>query len=245
MAITRILHLSDLHFHSTAESNAALIETLGRFPADVDLLLVTGDVTDDGGRAQYQQAAAALEHWEHVFLVPGNHDFGWAGIAYDVERAHRFDEYLSLPRMGHRFSGATRPAMRILDRGPESPAVLIVGLDSNLETTHPFDFAAGQVGTAQRRGLDAILSCVPMLLAIVCLHHHPWEIQPWLALQDGRDLMRLLYGRAELLCFGHRHVPDHWRDRCGIPLILSGGTPAWGAWLIEIDGAEITARHLT
>src|SRR5690606_19779541 len=72
--MTRILHLSDLHFGLERRS---LVETLiDRInAARADLVVVTGDLTHRGRSAQFAQAAAFLRRIEAPLLaVPGNHD---------------------------------------------------------------------------------------------------------------------------------------------------------------------------
>src|SRR5689334_744393 len=72
-----IAHLSDLHVggprHDTRLLRAALAEVEDARP---DLVVVTGDLTDDGYADQLAEVAAALERLscQNVVLVPGNHD---------------------------------------------------------------------------------------------------------------------------------------------------------------------------
>ena len=72
--MTRLLHLSDLHF---GFERAALVEPLlERVNAsNADLVVVTGDLTHRARSAQFAQAAAFLRRIEAPLIaVPGNHD---------------------------------------------------------------------------------------------------------------------------------------------------------------------------
>lgn len=72
--MTRILHLSDLHF---GYERTALVEPLlDRInAARADLVVVTGDLTHRGRSAQFAQAAGFLRRIEAPLIaVPGNHD---------------------------------------------------------------------------------------------------------------------------------------------------------------------------
>ncbi|MDS9466958.1 metallophosphoesterase [Paracoccus sp. MBLB3053] len=72
--MTRLLHLSDLHFGYERE---ALVEPLlDRVnAAGADLVVVTGDLTHRGRSAQYRKAAEFLRRIEAPLVaVPGNHD---------------------------------------------------------------------------------------------------------------------------------------------------------------------------
>src|SRR4029077_2499009 len=73
--ITRILHVSDLHFGSG--DNPDLEEALVRLIERVDpaLVIASGDLTDRGERDQHERVAAFLRRLgRSVLAVPGNHD---------------------------------------------------------------------------------------------------------------------------------------------------------------------------
>jgi hypothetical protein len=41
---------------------------------------------------------------------------------------------------------------------------------------------------------------------IVYFHHHPFVVNnPFMEMKDAKDLMRVLYMRADAVLFGHRH----------------------------------------
>ena len=96
----QFIHLSDLHFHRAKKDNKKATDTLkvvkDRYANHI--LIITGDIVDDGHETQYERAFDALKPFKgRVFICPGNHDFGAAGNFYSRERAQRCDEFLSNP----------------------------------------------------------------------------------------------------------------------------------------------------
>src|SRR5215470_19032732 len=73
--LTRILHVSDLHFGARddpilEQGLASLIEDVGP-----ELVIASGDLTNRGRRDQHERAAAFLRGLgPPVVAVPGNHD---------------------------------------------------------------------------------------------------------------------------------------------------------------------------
>lgn len=74
-----IAHLSDIHFGRIADPNIvhAIVEEVN--DRKVDLVVVSGDLTQRARPEQFQEAAAMLASFEaRVLVVPGNHDvFAW------------------------------------------------------------------------------------------------------------------------------------------------------------------------
>jgi len=108
--LIRVVQLSDLHF-STAPGGYGLrdtAETFAAIAADVlldppDLVVVTGDIANEGKPDEYELAGAALEALDlPVYCLPGNHDFTDALHAHlprpgiVVQRSMRIGEWLFL-----------------------------------------------------------------------------------------------------------------------------------------------------
>lgn len=248
----KFLHLSDLHFHRSPSKNTAIVGTLEYIRQEYPrhYLLLTGDITDDGRVEQYRQAQAALRPFlGRIFLCPGNHDFGTRGTLYSAECAARFDRWLAGPlRQGGHFAGPNAPVLNLL-RDRDQP-VLIIALDSNIESVNPLSFACGTIGDMQLTALDALLSdeSVADMIILVLLHHHPFlHNDRFLKLLDARELMRILYGRVHLVLFGHRHVSKKWRDTLGIPYILACDNTPGQAYAREIivDRKQISVNTIT
>jgi 3',5'-cyclic AMP phosphodiesterase CpdA len=222
----KFIHLSDLHFRSMPVYNTAITAVLDYIYQEYPehKLIITGDIVEDGHVEQYERAYEALEPFTgRLFLCPGNHDFGEKGVLYSLECAKRFDQYLAIPlKQGGTFAGDNEPVLHILQDGPYH--VLLIALDTNLETISPLDFACGQVGNTQLTALDRLLSDpgITDMVVMVFFHHHPFlHNDPLTKLLDARELMRILYGRVHLVLFGHNHMSKKWQNTLGIPYILA------------------------
>lgn len=236
----KFLHISDLHYHrnqrDNRKANALMKTVLARFPQHA--LIVTGDITDDGHFKQYDNAFKALKPFKgRVFIAPGNHDFGAVGNLYSLERAFRFDEQLSLPlEQGGTFTGDNSPVVNVIEE--DGHHLMLIALDTNLETIHPFDFACGAVGEEQLSALDAVLSN-PASAAwqkILFFHHHPFmHNNPFMEMKDAEDLVRVIYGRVNIVLFGHRHVWEAWEDRHKIDYYLASDNSPGKDWAREIE----------
>lgn len=221
----KFIHLSDLHVHFNNKDNKELITSL-RYIADKypqHRLIITGDITDDGSPGQYENAYDLLQPFlGRLYFCPGNHDFGASGNLYSRERAQRFDQILSIPLgQGGTFTGDNTPVVNILREG--SDLVMLIALDSNLETHSPFDFACGEIGKSQLQSLDTILATAPAgAIKIVFFHHHPFiRNDPFMLLKDSEALARVLYGRTDVVLFGHKHVMGEWTNRWNTQYILA------------------------
>ena len=222
----KFIHLSDLHFHSATENNQDVITTLEtireRYPSHK--LIISGDIVDDGHVAQYRHALTALKPFEgRIYICPGNHDYGISGNLYSRERAERFDTWLSTPlKQGGTFAGKNLPILHHLrDKGQQ---ILLIALDTNLETSSLFDFACGRIGQKQLAVLNTLLSDpeIAHMMVIVFFHHHLFlHTDHVKKLLDARELARILYGRVHLVLFGHNHVSKMWPNTLGIPYILA------------------------
>lgn len=247
----KFIHLSDLHVRSSVRANRVILSTLEnirlRYP--LHRLIITGDIVDDGHDAQYDHAYEALRpSTGQLFLCPGNHDFGVKGNLFSPERAHRFDAYLSIPlKQGGTFAGDNLPVIHVFSEGTQQ--ILLIALDTNLETLSPFDFACGQVGQTQLNALDAILSDPSIRDAIVMVffHHHPFlHSDRFRKLLDARELIRILYGRVHVVLFGHKHISKMWRNTLGIPYMLAAGdSPNRSvAREISIEGKQVRVQDV-
>lgn len=247
----KFIHVSDLHYHRDQRDNADadnLLKSLhDKYPDH--MLIVTGDVTDDGHRIQYANALEALEPFKgRVFIAPGNHDFGAAGNFYSRERAVLFDALLMTPlAQAGTFTGDNTPVVNVLGDGESS--VMLIALDTNLETNDPFDFACGAVGCGQLDALNTILgdSACTGRTKIVFFHHHPFmHGNPFMELQDCRELMRSLYMRADVVLFGHKHVSKEWENVNGIRFVLASDNSPGKAWVREItvEQGSITVQDV-
>jgi Icc protein len=186
---------------TTAERAGELRRAL--LAANVDHVVVTGDLTD-GGRdhemAQFTRAFEPLLAEGRVTIVPGNHDRlgDDAGAAFMGGR--RVDT-LAIP-------GAY--LVRVDSTGPHNRASILAG--------H---------GRICQRVLDDVSDALERapagVLVALLVHHHPMFLPeecfierlatriglPFAAeLRLGDELLRRALGRCDLVLHGHRHIPS-------------------------------------
>jgi 3',5'-cyclic AMP phosphodiesterase CpdA len=248
----KFLHISDLHFHRDPQDNrsadALLAAIHQQYPNHT--LIVTGDVSDDGTEWQFENALKALIPFKgRVFIAPGNHDFGAMGNFYSEERARRFDQMLSVPlQQGGTFTGDSSPVVNFVSDNTDT--VMLIALDTNLETCDPFDFACGELGTAQLAALNTILRdpSNAQYTKVVFFHHHLFiHDDPFMELRDGQELKRALYGKVDVVLFGHKHAAGKWHSAGGAQLILaSDSSPeSQRAREIEIKGKQVATTDVS
>ena len=208
----KIAHISDLHFHKEIEKNKESLSLLEKVKDSYDIahdeayLLATGDIVDDGANSQYSNALLALTPFkEHLLVVPGNHDYGFAGNIFSRDSAMMFDnEFLPKLDINSKFM-LKQPVVRLLDDG-KGTKLLTVGLNSVLETPIVLDFARGCIGTQQLDQLNTVLAKpeykdIPKL---VYLHHRPQKCLWFLEMVDAEDFMAVVnQNNVSVVAFGH------------------------------------------
>lgn len=191
--MTRIAHLSDPHF-GTVESivKEALLADLREHP--VDLILLTGDITQRARSGQFREARAFLDALAPVpwLTFPGNHDIP----LYDV--VTRFtDPY----RLFNRYLSAE------LEPSFENDLLAVICVNATRATRHKH----GELSEGQIERTAARLEHLPQPFKVVALH------QP-LAVTLPRDENNLIRGArraldrwvpagADLFLGGHIHLP--------------------------------------
>lgn len=236
----KFLHVSDLHFHMSNEDNIQVTNMLNTLNENYPnhYFIVTGDITDDGNDKQLQNAYDSLKPFlGRIFICPGNHDFGAAGNFYSKSRAKDFDKHLAAPlEQGGTFYGNNEPIINVVS--DTNDKIMLIALDSNLETSHPFDFACGEVGEPQLNYIEAVLSDPnsAKMKKILFLHHHPFiQDDPFMELKDAKQFMRAIYGRVDVLMFGHKHKSKYWKNHGGIShIIASDNSPGYNNIVREI-----------
>ncbi|HOI15228.1 MAG TPA: metallophosphoesterase [Geobacteraceae bacterium] len=211
-----VFHVSDLHFGQSVSRNRRaghLLDAISRqFPfegRDNRFLLVTGDITQNGRKSEYELALQALAPFAgRVFLTPGNHDYGsLLGTDYSVRKARYFDSpFAETLGFTHPFFNKKVFTRQLLDPSDHS-ALLVIGLNS-CAREGIFDFAQGEVGAAQLAELDSIIAGAdPKTPTLVFLHHIPDKEAEWdfvMTLRDWKELVTVVSGRVDVLAFGHQ-----------------------------------------
>lgn len=196
-----IAHISDLHcgsqYHIPSLASRVIDEINELRP---DAVVVTGDLTDMGFRAEFTKVHSLIERieCERKMVLAGNHD------ARNVGEVH-FEELF-----GTRRKEMTLPGMRIL------------GLDSS----EP-DLDTGRIGRESYHWIEQQLALDENEFSVVAMHHHlvpvPGTGRERNIVHDAGDLLNVLAASgADLVLCGHKHVPNVWRLED--MLIVNAGT---------------------
>lgn len=237
--MTRIVHLSDLHFgfHRAALAEPLLARVNG---AGADLVVVTGDVTHRGRRGQYAQAAAFLSRIRApLMVVPGNHDVPLYNLAV---------RYLAP------YAGFRRAMGRDLTPVRQAGGARVLGLNS----VDPFAVQRGIIRKGEIGRLIGRLD--PVATNIVALHHpleHLAQVDKELARRAPQALARLERAGAQIVLSGHLHVwaTGAMLEQTAHPgmLQIQAGTALCGRLsdrqnefaVLQIDGPMLTVeRHI-
>ncbi|RZN37255.1 MAG: metallophosphoesterase [Methanophagales archaeon ANME-1-THS] len=221
----KIAQISDIHAadaHLLPDLAENVIKRINELRPEI--LVVTGDLTDNGYPIEYERAKHYVDRIACAIrvVVPGNHDVRNVG---DLG----FEEFFGPRSKKERYNGVT-----------------ILGIDS----TQP-DIDDGHVGRDKYTWIEQSLNTKDF--KIVALHHHlipvPKTGRESSILRDAGDLLELLVRcKVDLVLCGHKHVPWVW-DVNGM-IILNAGTACTNRvkWnipqsfnLIEVDESAMGA----
>jgi len=188
--ITRILHVSDLHFGARDDpilerALAGLIER-----EDPELVIASGDLTHRGRRDQHERAAAFLRRLDRpVVAVPGNHDIPYTFPARFTTPWREFERQ-----------------WKTVEPLYANGQLHVVGINS----VRPWRHQSGGVSDAQlERATEKLRQAAPGALRIVVLHHQmigaPWRSRKKPVARRNHVLARLVDSGAELIVGGHIH----------------------------------------
>jgi 3',5'-cyclic-AMP phosphodiesterase len=196
----RIAHISDLHCgsaHFRPELLDRAIEEVNELRPDV--AIVSGDLTTEGFKAEYELAREYLSRIEcdEMMIVPGNHDSRNVGYVH-------FEDLF-----GARSCELHRDGVSILAVDSSEP---------DLDHGHIGRNRYGQITEQFSRDAE---------LRIFVLHHHlipvPGTGRERNVVYDAGDLLEVLIDAGvHLVLCGHKHVPYAWRLEN--LLVVSAGT---------------------
>jgi Icc protein len=210
----RLLHLTDLHLFEDVAGEiygvrtddtfrATLARALETAPGPIELILVTGDIAEDGRTATYRRfrteiLAAGLP----VMCIPGNH-----------EDREALGAVLSAPPL--QLGGARRLG-----------GWHVVMLDSHLPGRDE-----GELGEPELDLLDRELAAAGDAHVLVCVHHQPVPVgSAWLdayGLRNPGAFLSRIEGRPNVraVLFGHVHQASDRMHR-GIRMMSTPSTCA-------------------
>ncbi len=163
------------------------VDRIVRLDPRPDVVIHTGDLTNDGDAADYATVADILGRLPMpVFPILGNHDL--RGLARDA--------FSPLP-----FRSPSGPFSYVV----EDFAVRIVALDSLVEGQ-----AGGRLGSEQISWLDSVLAQRRTAPTLVMLHHPPFdtglEFMDRIGLSDRADLAAVIAGHDQVLLVAAGHI---------------------------------------
>ena len=185
-----IAQLSDIHCGSPhfvpSLLDRAIVEVNELEP---DVVVVSGDLTGDGYRAEYELAREYLDKiaCDRMIVIPGNHDSRNVGYVH-------FEELFGERRSEMHLNG-----------------VSILAVDS----TEP-DLDNGLIGRGRYEWIEERFGAHEAFLRIFVLHHHllpvPGTGRERNVVHDAGDTLECLQrADAHLVLSGHKHVPYAWR----------------------------------
>jgi 3',5'-cyclic AMP phosphodiesterase CpdA len=145
------------------------------------------------------------------------------------------------------FAGDTDPEIYSLEDGPNQ--IVLIPLDTNLETETDWDLFCGAVGARQLSFLGENLAELldKKCTKILYLHHHPFIHSAIKKLKDADALLQTIKQKVDIVCFGHDHVSGRWKDRDGIDYFLAADkSPVSDRFReINIKNGDLTITEIT
>ncbi|MFW9963033.1 MAG: metallophosphoesterase family protein [Candidatus Sifarchaeia archaeon] len=199
-----IFHVSDIHIGESGvmvkdleKVINSIEETAANSPSP--LLLVTGDLTTEGLREEYEGAASVLNEVRiPKVIIPGNHDErNYGSVIFEEFFGDRFKTY-------------------------ESEHLAIFAADS----AEP-DNDAGHVGRVKYNEIRDFFNKAKNKVKVFALHHHliavPHTGREHNVVEDAGDVLGVLNNSGcSLVLNGHRHVP--WMWQLGDMVLYNTGT---------------------
>lgn len=235
----RLVHFSDVHFGK--EHKPAVAAALDYAHAGpLDLVLITGDVTQQGFRREFEAAMAWIRAMpEPVFLVPGNHDTPYFDL---IARAFwpwkRYERYTGHPATDHAFVGN---------------GVMVRGVNTARGAQLRPNWSKGVIDLEQtRRAARALADAPDGTLRILACHHPLIEMTggPMTGEVKRGEAAAKIFAEAgvDLVMTGHVHVPFALPisvgDKCsygvgaGTLSVRERGAPP-GFNVVEWDATEV------
>jgi len=194
----RIFHLSDIHFG--AENKAAVEAALQHcHDNNPDLVLITGDITQQGFSGEFEAAARWIKAMpEPVFVTVGNHDVPYWNL---LDRLfypwRRFEKATGHPAHDHQLTTDT---------------FMVRGVTTARGWQARLNWSKGVIDLEQtQRAAEALAATDPSHLRILACHHPLIEMigAPMTGEVKRGDRAARIFAEAgvDLIMTGHVHVP--------------------------------------
>jgi len=194
----RIVQLSDIHFGIVHE--AAVAAALAYCQDDPpDLVLITGDITQQGFRSEFEAAAEWIQRLpDPVFVTVGNHDVPYWSLTDRLFHPWRqFERATGHPAHDHQFAGAD---------------FMVRGVTTARGWQARMNWSKGVIDLEQtERAARALSESPPASLRILACHHPLVEMigAPMTGAVKRGEAAAHTLARAgvDLIMTGHVHVP--------------------------------------
>jgi len=230
----RFIQISDLHIGGLFKQDAfdTLVDEINN-DLKPDVLIVSGDLTDDGLVFQFEKAREEIKRLEcnNLIIFPGNHDYRHTGYLL-------FKEYFPIAKPD------SSKVYEYKDNNNNNPQTVIV---TTVDTARA-DRDEGEVGYVQNLWLNKTLKKYGknqkhnnnyndkvkgsdnsnQIKKIVAMHHHLIAIPDTgytnvVGISDAGDVLRTcLKNDVDLVICGHKHRP--WLWNLGTMKIAYAGT---------------------
>lgn len=205
----RVAHISDLHFGA---ASPIAVEALCASLNDKrpDLIIVTGDLTQEGRQREFQAASEFLNTLDApVFVIPGNHDIPVRNLyARFLQPYDRFRRFVN-PEIN--------PSLR-------TDKLHIVGINSARRAALDINWSFGRLSRAQIRHAAAQFAAAPDDVVKALAVHHPFRKGP------GRAGSRVV-GRGDQMIMACA--------REGLDIVFTGHVHHSRAELLSVNGRSI------
>jgi len=208
-----VVQFTDTHLFAAADGTLLGVNTFASFKQVLELaqsqrgapeiVLLTGDLSQDETDGAYRRLQESLEHIAAPkYYLPGNHDQG--------------------PLMAEVFGQGARAIE--LDRSFVRGRWQVILLDSTIPGC-----VGGHLSQAELERLDQCLTANPDHFALVCLHHQPVPVNSrWIdqiGVDNGGDLFAVLEGHRQVraVLWGHVHQEFSSKHK-GITLLSTPST---------------------
>lgn len=232
--MSSFIHLSDLHINSNdlSDENVALKKVVSciidKYSSEKPAILITGDLVDDGLESQYMNARNILKPLVNegftILPAPGNHDYGLKGNVYTEAAQNRFQQFIMRDLLNIPAADTSENIMEdIYPFVYEDDEAVYYGIDTVVAAEDDFmHLAAGEVGQIQLEKFQNLLAAASgEKTKIAYMHHHPFSRLIGFRMKDAQKVMEVMAEKIDILCFGHKHVPEIWLDRDEIKWIIA------------------------